>query len=129
MTHPSHWPALSPSVGVWAVWAWGGGGLGEGFRTVASVDSGFPLPLFDLRMGGVIMLPTTDEVHKGGHHCGACTVVAIGILCHDGMLRPPSHAGSDRSSRFVSLRDCLPMITGSSWYRNASSRGWRSSSV
>ena len=59
-------------------------GLGEGFRTVAGVDSGFPLPLFHLGVGGVIMLPTTAEVHKGGRHCGACAVVAIGVLCHDG---------------------------------------------
>ena len=36
----------------------------------AGVNSGFPLSLFYLGVGGVVMLPTTVEVHKGGRHCG-----------------------------------------------------------
>lgn len=48
------------------------------------MDTGFTVPLFQPGVDGIVMLLMTDKVHKRGHHCGACTVMVVGILCQDG---------------------------------------------
>ena len=51
---------------------------------VAGVDTGFTVPLFQSGVDGIVVLLMTDKVHKRGHHCGACTVMVVGIFCQDG---------------------------------------------